>query len=175
MIGDFNIRDSIWDPNFPHHSHYSQDLFDIANFFHLKLSRPTKQISTRYSDNQQDSNLIIDLMFLRPESSEYNNHIIHPNLRLTSDHTSLTVNILIFEEQILLRRCMLIKNSDEENKFVNKLIEKIKEMNTSYIHNESILEQIVQEFASNMERTWYKYSKIVNITKHSKEWWNNHY
>jgi len=65
---------------------------------------------------------------------------------------------------------MLIKNSDKENKFINKIIEMIKEMNTLYICNKSILEQIVQEFASGMERTWHKYSKIVNITKHSKKW-----
>jgi len=52
MTRNFNIRDSIWDSNFPHHSHYSQNLFDIANFFCLELFRPTKQISTIYSDNQ---------------------------------------------------------------------------------------------------------------------------
>jgi len=61
---------------------------------------------------------------------------------------------------------MLIKNSNEENKFVNKLIEKIKGMNISCICNKSVLEQIIQEFANNIERIWYKYSKIINITKH---------
>ena len=52
MIGDLNIRDSIWDPEFSYHSHHSQGLFNIANSFHLELSRPTEQISTRYSNNQ---------------------------------------------------------------------------------------------------------------------------
>ena len=52
MTGDLNIRDSIWDPEFPHYSHHSQDLFDIADSFYLELSRPTEQISTRYSNNQ---------------------------------------------------------------------------------------------------------------------------
>ena len=173
MTGNFNIRDSIWNSNFPHNSHHSQDLFDITDSFHLELFRPTKQISTRYSNNQWDSNLVINLMFLRLESSEYNNHIIHPDLRLISDYTLLTVDISIFEVQILTR-CMLIKNSNEENKFVNKLIENIKGINTLCIHNKSTLEQIIQEFASKIERAWYKYSKIVNITKHSKKWWNNH-
>ena len=111
-------------------------------------------------------------MFLRPESLEYDNHTIHPDLRLISDYALLTTDISIFEEQIQTRRHMLIKNSDEKNKFINKLIENIKEMNILCINNKSILKQIIQEFASIIERTC-KYSKIVNITKHSKKWWND--
>jgi len=38
---------------------------------------------------------------------------------------------------------MLIENSKEENKFVNKLIGIIKEMNTANIYNEFVLEQII--------------------------------
>ena len=108
-------------------------------------------------------------MFLRLELLEYDNHTIHPDLRLTSDYTPLTVDISIFKEHIQTRRCMLVKNSEEEDKFINKLIETIKEMNTENICNKNVLDQIIQEFASAMERLWYKYSKIVNITKHSKE------
>ena len=67
---------------------------------------------------------------------------------------------------------MLIKNSEEENKFVNELIKTIKGINTVNIHNKNVLNQIVQEFASTIERIWYKHSKIINITKHSKKWWN---
>ena len=126
MTGDLNIRDNIWDSGFSHHFQHSSVLFDIADSFCLELSRPTEQILTKYSDNQQDSNLVIDLIFLRPESSEYDNHIIHLDLRLTLDHASLTDDISTFEEYIQTRRCMLVKNSEEEDKFVNKLIETIK-------------------------------------------------
>jgi len=93
MTRDFNIRDNIWDSGFPYHSQHSSVLFDIADSFHLELSRPTEQILTRYSNNQQDSNSVINLMFLRPESLEYDNHINHPYLRLTLDHASLMVDI----------------------------------------------------------------------------------
>jgi len=82
-------------------------------------------------------------MFPRQELLEYDNHTIHPDLRLISDHISLMVNISIFKEYIQTRRCMLIKNSKEEDKFVNKLLETIKEMNTENIHNENVLDQIV--------------------------------
>ena len=39
-------------------------------------------------------------MFFKLESLKYNNHTIHLNWRLTSDHASLTVNITIFKEYI---------------------------------------------------------------------------
>ena len=68
---------------------------------------------------------------------------------------------------------MLIKNNKEENKFINELIEIIKEINTANICNEFVLKQTIQKFANTIERTWYKYSKIVNITKYLKKWWNN--
>ena len=105
---------------------------------------------------------------------EHNNHTIHPDWRLTSDHAPLTVNISIFEEYIQIRKCMLVKNSEEKNSFINKLMEAIKETNTDNIHNKDILKQIIQEIASTIERIWYRHSKIINITKHSKEWWNEH-
>ena len=169
MIEDFNIRDNIWDLNFPHYSQYSSVLFDIIDSFHLELFRSTEQIPTKYSDNQQNSNLVIDLIFLRPESLEYDNHTIHSDWRLTLDYIPLTVDISIFEKHIQTRKCMLVKNSEEEDNFINKLMESIKEMNTKNIHNKSDLKQIIQEIASTMERIWYKHSKIINITKHSNQ------
>ena len=104
MTGDFNIRDNIWNLNFPHHSIHSNILFEVTDSLHLELSRPTKQVLTRYSDNQYDSNSVINLMFLRPESLEHNNYTIYPDWRLTSDHTPLTINISIFEKHIRTRK-----------------------------------------------------------------------
>ena len=74
ITGNFNIRDSSWNLNFPYHSNI---LFEITDSFQSKLSRPTEQVPTRYLDNKQDSNLVIDLMFLRPGFLEHDNHIIY--------------------------------------------------------------------------------------------------
>jgi len=41
MTSNFNIRDSIWDPSFSHHSSISDNLIIIANSFNLDLSIPT--------------------------------------------------------------------------------------------------------------------------------------
>ena len=78
MTGDFNIWDSLWDPSFPHHSSISDNLLIIADSFNLDLSFPTNLVPTRYSDNVNDSNLVIDLMFLHSRSSILKNHTIHP-------------------------------------------------------------------------------------------------
>ena len=110
-------------------------------------------------------------MFLRLESLEYDNHIIHPDWRLTSDHTPLNINISIFEEHIQTRKRMLVKNSKEEF-FIKELIEAIERLNTENIQSKEVFEQIVQLFTSNTERIWYKYSKVINITKHLKDWWD---
>ena len=64
MTGDFNIRDSLWDPHFSFHSSISDDLIMIADSYDLALSFPTNSCPTRYLDTVGESNSVIDLMFL---------------------------------------------------------------------------------------------------------------
>jgi len=100
MVGDFKIRDSNWDPFFPHHSIHCDLFNNIVDSMDLCLSKSTNQILTRYSDNQNDSNLVIDLIFFQPNSSKLNNDMIYPKWRLSSDHVPLTVEIVIIEEHV---------------------------------------------------------------------------
>ena len=46
-------------------------------------------------------------------------------------------------------------------------------MNISNVVNISELEEAILNFANIIDHSWMKYSKLVNITKHSKSWWNN--
>ena len=80
MTGDFNIKDNNYDSLFLFHSIHSDLLTDIMDSLDLFLSNSTNQVPTRYSDNANDSNLVIDLTFLRPNSLEIDNHTIHPDL-----------------------------------------------------------------------------------------------
>jgi len=80
MTSDFNIRDRDWDPEFSFHSVYNDLLFDIADVFDLSSSHPTNPCTTRYLDNGNNSNSVIDLMFLRPNFSELDNHFILSDL-----------------------------------------------------------------------------------------------
>ena len=51
MTRDLNIRDSLWDSNFPFHSVHSDMLFNIADSFSLALSNLTENFPTRFLDN----------------------------------------------------------------------------------------------------------------------------
>ena len=64
ITGDFNIRDNLWDPNFPYHLIHRDTLFKIEDSFQLELSKPTEFFPVRYSDNDWDSNSVLDLVFL---------------------------------------------------------------------------------------------------------------
>lgn len=87
MTENLNIRDNDWDPLYPHHSTPTDILREIANSFNLELSVVIKKMPTYYTDNFQDSNSVIDLMFLHTNSEELNYNLF----LLTSEnlHTML--------------------------------------------------------------------------------------
>jgi len=74
MTGDFNIRDSNWDPYYHHHSAHTEDLTAIADSLGLELSPPTNLGPTRFADNPRDSNSVLDLVFLAPNNTGFGKH-----------------------------------------------------------------------------------------------------
>ena len=159
MTGDFNIRDSIWDLSFPHHSAISDDLMIIANSFNLDLSIPTYCISTRYSDSAGNSNLVIDFMFLQSGLTELNNHSIHPDWRLSLNHAPLTVSIPIAEENIVSSKFFIAKNSEEEASFIKDILYTIKNIDTSDLSDPYLLKNVTNTLASKIENAWRANSK----------------
>ena len=172
MTDNFNIRDNLWDPLYPHHSSHSDNLFIIVDSFNLELFISTNQVSTKYSDNCQEANLVLNLMSLHFGSDELDNHIIYLDWRLTSDHTPLIIIIPIIKEHIQTKKWMIVKESKKEYIFVKELIKAIKNIETNNIPDIDHFNSIVLEFASLLENIWAKNLKIINITKHSKSWWN---
>jgi len=172
ITSNFNIRNSSWDPLFPNYLVHSNTLTDITNTLNLYISSATIQVPTRYVDNPNDLNSVIDLMFLQPNLDEFNNYTIHSNWRLSSDHTPFIVKVSIFNENTQTRKWIIIKNSKKEVNFIAKVIESIKRLNTNHINSKKDLECIAQDFANSIDISWCKHSKIANITKHSKVWWN---
>jgi len=159
------------------HSSYNRTLtntlMEIANFLDLRLSIPINQVLTWDTDNPNNSNSVINLIFLQNYSIEINNHLILPDLWSPLDHTSLTVNIIIDKEVIQDKWQTIIKNSKEENGFINELKNTIDNIDTSNISDRALLEEKVQEYMIILKSLWNKYSKSVRITKHSKAWWND--
>ena len=77
------------------------------------------------------------------------------------------------EENINLQKRTIIKNSDEEDSFIKDVIASFTKLDTSNILEIHQLEKVVTDFANIVESAWMKNSKIVNITKYSKSWWND--
>ena len=100
IVENFNIRDNDWNPSYPYHSMHTDTLREIANLFNLEISIPTNQIFTKYADNTSKSNLVIDLIFIQANLEEIDTHTILLDLQSLSNHTLLTINIIIREEFI---------------------------------------------------------------------------
>ena len=64
MARDFNIRDRNWDPFYSYHLAHSDIYKDVANSLKLKLSFSVYQVPTWYTNNTNNSNSVINLMFL---------------------------------------------------------------------------------------------------------------
>jgi len=85
------------------------------------------------------------------------------------------ITIPIVKEHIQTKKYMIIKDGKKEYTFVKELIQAIKNIDTNNISNIDHLNSIFIEFASSMENIWMKNSKVVNITKHFKSWWDVNY
>jgi len=168
MTGDFNIRDSLWDSAFPFHSSVSNDLIIIADSFNLSLFTPTNPCLTRYSDTAEESNSVIDLMFLHCGSYELDHHSIHPGSRLSLDHAPLSIEIPIIEEVIQSSKLSIHPKSDQELAFVEEIILSFKILDISVISNSDKLESIVNQLGMIIDQAWKKNTKKSRISKHSK-------
>jgi len=83
------------------------------------------------------------------------------------------VTIPIIEEHIETTKHTIAKNSKEEDKFIKEIMASFSKMDALTVLNIDELEEIVLKFANIVERAWFKFSKPVRITKHSKSWWND--
>ena len=63
----------------------------------------------------------------------------------------------------------------KKKEFVNKLKNRVENINIANVYNCEILETIMEKIISIVKELWYKYTKQVNITKYSKAWQNNEY
>ena len=169
MTGDFNIRDTLWDITFPHHSTISDDLMIVADSFNLVLSIPTNPCPTRYSDTVEEANLVINLMFLWYRSSKLNQHLIYPECRLSLDHVPLTIIIPITDEIVSTSTLSIPQNIKQETTFVKEIISIFKNLEMSNITDKDNLENTVSHLEALINQAWTKNAKQSRITKHSKQ------
>lgn len=170
MTGDFNIRDSDWDPSFLYYSSYTETLLKIADNLELQLLNPTNSGPTCYTNNLLDFNSVIDLMFLQHNNSALHNYIIVPNLWYPFDHAPLTVKITVQKESNWNVKSTLVKDSDKEANFLQDLSHILCNIDTINICSATDLKSAINTYATAIESLWSKYLKCLNITRHSKEW-----
>jgi len=172
MIGDFNIRDSDWDPNIQYHSIYIEDLMSIADSLDLELASPINLGSTRFVDNQHDTNSVLDLMFMNPNNLGFNKHTLNPDICLPSDHVPLIIEIGIKEENVDITFKAIKKDSEEEEVFIRNIVKGIRNIDTSELKNQLDIQRCTIALKTIFKDAWSTHSTTKRITKHSKEWWN---
>jgi len=122
LTGDFNIKDSNWNPNFQHHSSHTKDLITIADNLGLELSPSLNPGPTRFVDNPHDTNSIIDLIFLSPGNTGFSQHMLYPKIHKPSDHIPLIIEIGIGEINTDVNIWSIRKDSKEEKNFITSLV-----------------------------------------------------
>jgi len=172
MTGNFNIRDSDWDPLVHYHSIYTDDLLTIANSLGLELSSPSNPGSTRFADNSHDSYSVLDLVFIPPDNLGFGKQILHPEIQRPSDHVPITVEVGIHGTNIDINRWSIKKDSEEEKNFISSIITDVKNLDMLNIRTKDGLENSVQQLKTTFDHAWINNLKLKRITKHSKEWWN---
>jgi len=134
---------------------------------------PTNPYSTRYLDTVGEANSTIDLMFLRYRSTELNQHSIHSDWQLTSDHAPLSITVPIVDETINTLKLSIQQNSEQETAFIKEVISVFKNLNTLNISNKECLENMVNNLNSLINQVWNKNAKQTRIIRYSKQWWND--
>lgn len=111
-------------------------------------------------------------MFLYNGLSKLNNYSIYPNWQLTLDYAPLTIIIPIIKKYVNTTKQLIIKDSKEEVSFVKEVTTSVRNLNMSNLLDITSLERVINKFASTINNTWEMNSKIINVSKHFKSWWN---
>ena len=91
------------------------------------------------------------------------------------EDTLITYEFLLLKKILTFIKELLQKNSNKEELFVKEVIASFTKLDISNILDIPELERVVNDFANIVDNAWTKNSKIINITKHVKSWWNNNY
>ena len=104
---NFNIRNNDWDLLYSYYLSYTDILQEV------ELLTPINPVPTKYADNFQGLNSVLDLMFLRTVLEELNNYIISLDFRSPSDHVLLSQRKNLFKKKNNLLLGTVIKNLEQ--------------------------------------------------------------
>jgi len=84
----------------------------------------------------------------------------------------LTITISTIEENIISVKRSIVKGSEEKKSFIKEVMASFRSLNMSNLSDIPSLKKIIGNFTDIVAESWKKYAKNINITKHSKSWWN---
>ena len=169
MGRDFNIRDAEWDPSVSSHPAAGQALMDLADSLGLVHSLPELLVPTHYSDTDGHANSVIDLIFLGMSCAQVL-YYIEPDLRQSSDHASLLVDLPISPENICFSRKVLKHDSDEENDFLFSVTIGLRALNFSRLDSMDDLDLLSKAISRVISNAWDANARNITVTTQSKEW-----
>jgi len=108
-------------------------------------------------------------MFLCYGSTKLDQHSIHPDSCLSSDHAPLSINILINKEVVCTLKLLIPQRSELETTFIKEIISNFKNLDMSNIADTEKLEHIVNSLGAIIDQAWTKNAKNLGISKHSKQ------
>ena len=91
------------------------------------------------------------------------------------DYAPLTITIPIVKKNVNSIKYSIIKDSEEEASSIKNVTTSIRNLNTSNLLDIISLDRAINEFANAVKNAWKKNLKTINITKHSKSWWDKNY
>ena len=161
MGGNFNIRDTEWDPSVSVHPAASQALMDLADSLDLMCSLPVLPVPTHYLDTDGHANSVIDLIFLDMSASQVI-HCIKPDLRLLLDYAPLLVNLPISPENICFSK-VLKCNSDKEDAFLSSVNIGLCTLNFSDLGSVASLDSLSKAVSRVFTNAWEANARSITV------------
>jgi len=161
MGGNFNIRDTEWDPSVSVHPAASQALMDLADSLDLMCSLPVFPVPTHYLDTDGHANSVIDLIFLDMSASQVI-HCIKPDLRLLLDYAPLLVNLPISPENICFSK-VLKCNSDKEDAFLSSVNIGLCTLNFSDLGSVASLDSLSKAVSRVFTNAWEANARSITV------------
>lgn len=178
MVGDFNLRHSMWDTREQHSSHSTRssnrsdctDLIQLATMeLGLHLLNDPDGPPTWRSNNLAARPGVLDLVWVDPSIGEYDPLIVHLHDRTASDHAALEWRIPVSPEGDQTAR--IHKQSEAADEFLKDAGRAIAAIPAALDSPEAV-RSAAHALRSQLDLAWTQHATIPVRCAHSKTWWN---
>ena len=112
---------------------------------------PSNPGPTRFANNPQDSNSVLDFVFLSSSNNRFGQYSLYPELQKPSDHVLLIIEVDIKEVNVNIAIQSIKNDSDKEKEFTKVLINSIECIDISAITSREALQSTILQVAAIFE------------------------